>query len=135
MRTCCVAAAGLLAAALTAGCDSGPKTGEVTGKITVDGQVPMNGSSIRFVPTDGKSASAGDTLKDGKYTVKVAAGPCRVEIRVPELVGKNRKPEDGPASGDVVRESLPEKYHEKTELTFDVQPGTQQKDWEVSRKK
>src|SRR5439155_16450822 len=103
MRTWCVGAAGLLAAALAAGCDSGPKTGEVTGTVTVDGQVPMNGASISFIPTDGKSPQAGDTLKDGKYKVKVAAGPCRVEIRVPELVGKNRKPEDGPAAGDVVR--------------------------------
>jgi len=131
MRTCCVAAAGVLAAALLAGCDSGPKTGEVTGTVTINGEVPMNGASISFIPADGTSAQAGDTLKDGKYKVKVATGPCKVQIRVPELVGKTRKPSDGPASGDLIRE-VP---LEKSEFTYDVQSGPQEKNWEVSRKK
>src|SRR5438552_7101781 len=68
-------AAGLLVALLAlAGCDSGSKMGDVAGTVTVDGQTPAAGSSITFIPTDGKSGGGGDTIKDGKYAAKLPAG-------------------------------------------------------------
>jgi hypothetical protein len=135
MRTCCAAAAALVAAALVAGCGDS-STGEVTGTVTIDGQVPMNGASIAFIPADGKSAQAGDTLKDGKYKVKVAAGACKVSIVVPEPVGgKAAKPEAGPGAGPGGGDRVRAVPLEQSEFTFEVKPGAQVKDWEVSRKK
>jgi hypothetical protein len=125
-------------AALVAGCGGESGMGLVSGKVTVDGQVPAAGSSITFFPTDGKQ-SAGATLADGNYSVNVPTGESRVEIRVPRpvvsappAVPKQGPGSEGPAGGGYITESLPAKYNDKTELN--VAGGTNQKDWEVSTK-
>jgi hypothetical protein len=124
----------LAALALAAGC-GGSKTAEVTGTVTVDGQVPAEGSSITFFPTDGKG-SAGALIEGGKYTAKdVPVGTGKVEIRVPRPAGRPGKPQAGPGpGGDIIEESLPAKYNDKTELTFDVKPGKNEKNWDLSTK-
>jgi hypothetical protein len=126
-------AACLLAAlAVTAGCGGDAATGEVTGTVTVDGQTPPPGSSISFVPTDGKSPTAGCLIEDGRYAARVPVGTAKVEIRVPRVIGKPRAAQDGPgAEGELVEESLPEKYNAQTELTLDVKPGTNEKNWDL----
>jgi hypothetical protein len=137
MRTSSFAgAAGLLAALLAvAGC-GGSKSAEVTGTVTVDGQVPAEGSSITFIPTDGKSRSAGALIEGGKYTARdVPVGTAKVEIRVPRPAGRPGKPQAGPGpGGDIIEESLPAKYNDKTELTFDVKSGRNEKNWDLSTK-
>lgn len=129
--------AGLLVAlAALAGCDSGPKTGEVTGTVTVDDQVPPDGSSITFIPTDGKSPSAGATLDKGKYTARVSVGPAKVEIRAPRSIKAAKARTEGPGPGGPanIEESLPARYNDKTELTFDVQSGRNEKNWDLKTK-
>jgi len=123
------------ALALAAGCGDGPATGEVTGTVKVDGQTPPAGSSITFFPADGKSPSAGATLDDGRYTVRVPVGRARVEIRVPRPKARPGPKAHGPgAEGGWIEESLPAKYNDKSELTFEVKSGTNKKDWELSTK-
>ena len=127
-------AAGLLTAlALAAGC-GGPATGEVDGSVTVDGQTPPPGSSITFVPRDGKAPTAGALLKDGRYAARVPVGPAKVEIRVPRVLGKKAAREGPGAKGDRVEESLPARYNDKTELTLDVRPGKNEKSWDLKTK-
>jgi hypothetical protein len=128
------AAAGLLAAlAAAAGCDAGPRTGEVTGTVTVDGRVPAEGSSISFIPADGGSPTAGDLIENGRYAALVPVGTAKVQIRVPRPVGGSAGPAEGP-EGDVIEESLPERYNDRTELTFEVKSGRNEKNWAVSAK-
>jgi hypothetical protein len=130
-------AAGLLAALiLVAGCGDGPATGEVSGTVKVDGQVPAAGSSITFIPADGKSPTAGAVLgEDGRYQVEVPIGTARVEIRVPRPMGKRAPKAAGPgAEGGLIEESLPARYNDKSELTFEVKAGRNPKDWDVSAK-
>jgi hypothetical protein len=140
MRTKSLAGAvGLLAALVAlAGCEGGPEVGEVTGTVTVDGQTPPPGSSITFVPTDGKSPTAGASIEGGRYAAKVPVGAARVEIRVPRPAGKPRAGAGGPdgpgPGGDIIEESLPPRYNEKTELTFDVKPGRNEKNWDLKTK-
>lgn len=126
----------LLAALLAlAGC-GGSTTGEVSGSVTVDGQVPAEGSSITFVPIGTGSSGGGATLKDGKYSVALPIGEYKVQIRVPELLRpKGGKAVEGPGPGGVanIKESLPAKYHDKTELTFAVKAGSNEKNWELKR--
>src|SRR5262249_31875677 len=127
-------AAGLLAAVLfVVGC-GGSKTGEVTGAGTIDGQTPPVGSSITFIPTDGNGPSAGGTLQDGKYTAPVSVRMGKGPIPAPEPAA--RKTQAGPGGGGerVVGSLLPAKYNDNTELTFEVKPGRQEKNWELSTK-
>lgn len=138
MRTGFVAAAAgvVLGLFALAGCD-GPRMAEVSGTVTVDGKTPAPGSSITFHPSDGKSPSAGALIQDGKYTTNVPVGTARVEIRVPRPAKKGKvKAEEGPGpGGDAIEESLPEKYNDQTELTFDVKAGKNEKNWELSTTK
>jgi hypothetical protein len=134
-------AAGLLIALfMGAGCGGESATGEVSGTVTVDGKVPPPGSSITFFPMDGKTASAGGLLEDGKYTVRVPVGMAKIEIRVPRPViprpvRKSKEVKEGPgAEGEVVEESLPAKYNDQSELRLDVQPGKNPKDYDLKSK-
>jgi len=116
------------------GCDDGIPMGQVSGTITVDGQVPALGSSITFIPSDGKTPSTGCTLDAGKYSAKVPVGKMKVEIRVPKPVAKPEKTVAGPgAGGDKIDESLPAKYNSDTELTYEVVSGSQTKDFVLTR--
>jgi hypothetical protein len=127
-------AAGLLTAlALAAGCGPGPGTGEVSGTVMVDGQPAPPGSSITFVPADGKSPTAGALIENGKYTTRVPVGPAKVQVRAPKTVAKPKAGKQaGPgADADLVEESLPAKYNDNTTLTYDVKPGTNTKDWDL----
>jgi hypothetical protein len=129
-----------LLAALFVGCGGDKGMGHVSGKVTVDGQVPAVGSSITFFPVDGKQ-SAGDTLTDGNYSVDVPIGESRVEIRIPRpvvsptpAVPKQGPGSEGPGGGGYITESLPAKYNDQSELKLNVVAGKNEKDWEVSAK-
>ena len=126
--------AGFLVAALTlAGC-GGDGTAEVTGNVTVDG-TPIEAGAIRFVPVDGKSPTAGAEIKQGRYAARVPVGPAKVGISMSKVVGK-KKLYATPNSPEmpITAEALPPKYNEKTELTFDVQPGRNEKDFALTTK-
>ena len=85
-------ATGFLTLLLVIGCDSGPATGNVSGTVTVDGAVPMAGSSISFIPANGNAPSSGATLENGKYSVKVPVGAMKVAIYAPRPVAKQKTP-------------------------------------------
>ncbi len=127
-----------LACLLLCGCGDDAKTGTVSGTVTVNGEIPMDGSSINFVSSDGKSPSAGDTLKQGKYSTTVSIGSFKVEIRVPRPQSpakpspKGEGP--GPGAGGFIEESLPAEYNDKTTLTLEVKPGSNEKNWDIQTK-
>lgn len=123
--------AALLAILLIAGC--GKLTiGVVTGTVTVDG-TPAKTGSIAFFPVDRKSPTAGAEIVDGRYTAEVPLGASKVEIRVSKVVGK-RKLYNTPNSPvmPLLAEALPPKYNDQTELTLDVRPGKNQRDFQLT---
>jgi hypothetical protein len=125
----------LSALALTAGCGGGSGTGEVSGNVTVDGKPAPRGSSITFFPTDGKAPTAGGSIEDGKYTVRVPVGTAKIEIRAPRPVRKSTEVKEGPGpQGDQIEESLPDKYNNQSELRLDVHPGKNPRDFELKSK-
>jgi hypothetical protein len=126
------AACALALFTLAAGCDDGPAMAEVTGTVTVDGQVPADGSSINFIPTDGKGPSAGALIQNGKYSAQVPVGLAKVEIRVPKPAKKAVKVEGPGGEGGNVEELLPARYNDQTELTFEVKRGKNEKNWELT---
>jgi hypothetical protein len=115
---------------LAAGC-SGDGLYPVSGSVTVDGQ-PAQTGSIAFFPVDGKSQTTGAAIKAGQYTARVPPGAARVEIRVPKVVGKVKlyNTPDSPYQ-DKMEETLPARYNNKTELTLEVKPGWNEKNWEL----
>jgi hypothetical protein len=119
---------------LLAGC-SANHTAVVTGTVRVDGE-PLEKGSISFVPVDGQGVTAGGEILDGKYIVaKASPGTMTVQIRYPKVAGQ-KKLYDTPDSPirNVFREALPAKYNDRTELRLEVQPGNNEKDWDLSLK-
>ena len=123
-----IASLGLL---LLIGC-SDPTKGIVSGTITVDGQLAETGA-ISFIPLDGRSTTSGGVIKDGKYTVEASVAKVRVEIRVPKVVGE-KKIYDTPDSPvqKLMDESLPAKFNDESELTYDIPSGKSTKDFSLS---
>jgi len=132
-----------LGLAVLVGCSSEPPAGDVTGIVSVDGGVPAEGSSINFIPTDGKTATAGALIEKGKYAVRLPVGMAKVEIRIPRPQGKGKGrpaaaqegPGSGPSAGGIIEESLGDEYNDKSTLKLEVKSGAQEKNWDVKAKK
>ncbi len=127
-----------LASGLIAGCSSSQNEGEVSGAVLVDGKPPAAGSSITFIPTDGASPTAGAVIENGTYRAMVPVGVVKVEIRAPrparqqgQAVAKQGPGAEGPGGGGIIEESLPAKYNDASELTLEVKPGKNPKDWNL----
>lgn len=119
------------------GCGAKGIEGEkVAGSVKLDGNLLESGS-ITFKPLDDQLPKTGAVIKDGKYETIVPLGKSKVEIRSPVVVGQQRLYEtpDSPMQ-DVIKEALPAKFHDKTELEIDVVVGTskEDQDWNLSTK-
>jgi hypothetical protein len=116
---------------LLVGCGKS-NVGTVQGTVMVDGS-PAKEGSIAFFPVDGKSPTAGAEIRDGRYSAQVPLGSSRIEIRVPKVVGQKRlyNTPNSPIM-PLLEESLPAKYNEQTELEFNVQPGENQRDYQLT---
>jgi hypothetical protein len=115
-----------------AGCSADSSHGTVSGTVSLDGE-PLASGLIRFVPTDGQTATADTTIQNGQFSVKVPIGEKQVSITAPKVVGKRKMYEtpDSPTV-DVVQELLPERYNARSELTYTVEPGEQEKDFALN---
>jgi hypothetical protein len=123
-----------LALGLCCGCSGSDAV--VTGTVKI-GDSPVEEGSILFLPTDGKTPTAGGPIKGGRYSVKVPIGSMKVAISCPRVVGKKKlyPTKDSPEQ-DVTQESVHPRHSDpqKTELTLEVKQGTNEKDWVVDRK-
>jgi hypothetical protein len=124
----------LLAAAFAAAGCAEPTRGVVTGTVTIDG-APAKSGAIAFFPVDGKSQTTGAAIIDGQYEAEVPFGAQKVEIRVSKKVGE-KKLYDTPDSPikPILAEALPARYNDATELTLEVQPGENRKDFALTTK-
>ncbi len=120
------------ALAILAGCGGDAEMADVSGTVSVDG-TPAAKGSVAFIPADGKGPTAGCEIVNGQYSAKVPLGTAKVQIRVPKVIGKRKlyNTPDSPVQ-ETLAEVLPAKYHNKTELTFDVKPGKNEKNWELT---
>jgi len=106
----------------------------VTGTVTIDGQ-PVKSGSIAFFPIDEKSPTTGASIADGQYTSQVPLGAAKVQIRVAKKVGEKKlyNTADSPVQ-PIMKETLPAKYNDDTELQLDVKPGNTVKNFELATK-
>ncbi len=121
--------------ALAAGCGDSEPTGEVAGQVQVDDAPAPAGTYITFTPADGSKSPQGAEVKEGKYRLRLAAGPAKVAVHAPKQTGTRKlyPTADSPVTPTFV-ESLPAKYNDKTELSHNVATGEQSKDWDLKSK-
>ena len=121
----CAGYSPVLLSLIQVGCGGGLPDGqaEVSGRVMVDGVAPDEGA-ITFSPADRLSPTSGGMIVNGEYSVRAAVGEAKVAIRVPKVVGEQKlyKSPDAPLQR-VKTESLPAKFNDDTELTFEVKPG------------
>jgi hypothetical protein len=128
--------AALVAALALAGCGGG-KDADVSGTVTVNGELVEEGA-ITFIPADGQGPTTGGAIKGGKYAVKkVPLGLMKVKISKPKFVrekelypGQKNSPKQA-----VMAEDLPARYSddEKTELRYEVHSGSNTKDFPLEK--
>jgi hypothetical protein len=127
---------GLAAAAAmaAAGCGGGPAA--VEGEVKYDGQ-PIQNGTIAFIPAGGDAGGkkAGGPIVDGRYAIPADLGPApgrfKVEVRWNKPTGKKYKSDAG--EFDAVAEGLPDKYHDKTELTADLKAGRNEVNFDLKK--
>ena len=105
-----------------AGCGGSEAT--VRGVVTLDGQ-PLADGIISMVPVDGQGATAGDAIKNGKYSLTTTPGAKRVEITANKVVGRRQAYEGDPNSPwmDIVEPIVPPRYNRQSELTCELKAG------------
>ena len=124
---------GLCLLAPAGGC-GGPATATVGGEVTVGG-VLLEKGVISFVPAEGEGAPATANVVNGRYEIRTTPGNKRVQVSAPVVVGK--RPEyNGPNAPmvEITAEGLPDRYNAKSELTYEVKPGGNTKNWELEGK-
>ena len=114
----------ILVAGLLAGCgSSGPKRYGVSGTVTWKGQ-PVKSGTINFRAENGECGGA--QITDGKYEIPAAAGlpegKYQVAISYPNPKAPAPKEDEAPGEFTEPADLLPDRYHENTELTAEINP-------------
>jgi hypothetical protein len=118
----------LICLAALAGC--GPATATISGEVTVDGQ-PLKKGFIMYSPADGIGQPVTAPIEDGRYHVKTVLGNKFVQISEPVVIAKHPEAGDPTKFIEQTQERLPERYHVKSELTFEAKAGANTKDWKL----
>jgi len=118
----------LVAAFSVAGCSKGdqPDLGDVQGTVTLDGQ-PLAQATVVFRPAGGGRASQGITNEAGKYEIiyiRDIKGAKLGSHKVAITTATETNPE----------ERVPAQYNRQTTLTAEIQPGTNQCDFDLTTK-
>ena len=106
-----------------------PDVGRVTGVVTLDGQ-PLDKATVMFQPANGR-ASVATTDSAGKYSLAYLDGVPGAILGTHKVIIRTEIPgEDG--QPPIAKEKLPKKYHEQTELTAEVKPGSNKVDFPLT---
>ncbi len=122
---CIITLIGILGFASGCG-SSSPKRNSVAGTVTFKNE-PIKYGTISFRSTgDGKFVGTGE-IKDGKYSliseVGLPAGEYEVAITYPDPKVPAPRGDEPPGVALPVREMLPAKYNDKSELKATIKDG------------
>lgn len=93
----------------------GPATYPVSGTVTFDGK-PVSNGDIIFVPEDRSLGPDAVRIEGGKFSTRVKAGKCRVEISALDI-----GPDTEYISGSPIASNyIPARYNIESELTVEV---------------
>ena len=113
----------VIGAFLLAGCGGPehPAVGRVSGVVTLDGQ-PLPEATVMFQPANGRGSVA-TTDSAGKYSLIYLDGVPGAVLGAHTVIIRTEIPgEDG--QPPIAKEKLPKRYHDQTELTAEVKPGS-----------
>ncbi|HEY4262438.1 MAG TPA: carboxypeptidase-like regulatory domain-containing protein [Schlesneria sp.] len=116
---------------LGCGGSDGPKLGDVTGTITMNGS-PVPGLNITFIPQDKGSPSYGGTDENGKYRLLFNQHRSGAQLGKHDVVIKNREPETDDSGNRIltgVVTEIPQKYGEPGALSTEVHSGKNKLDF------
>jgi hypothetical protein len=103
-----------LALCICFGCDGGPRTYTVSGKVTLDGEaIPVG--HILFIPEDRALRTEGGPIRNGDYSFQARAGRKRVEI-----TASRQDPNAPTAMGPTYVDYIPQKYNVQSKLKVEV---------------
>jgi len=123
----------LLAPIALTGC--GPTRVPLQGSVTYDGK-PIESGTVVFVPEDPKIAKPGAVITNGKYAFEPATAPTpgkyKVQITRNEKTGV-KKPNGLGGTTEETKQTLPEKYNTKSELTYEVKADEKTKDFALTK--
>jgi hypothetical protein len=140
-RTClfaCVIC--LVATIIQTGCNNGYRSrGTASGQVKLDGK-PIERGSILLSPMEGvKGQPAGGEITAGRYQLSGKVGPAigwnRVEIHALRKTGRTiRKPFPMHGTMEEEADAVAPRYNTDSTLKFEVKPGENTADFEVSSK-
>jgi hypothetical protein len=122
-----------LALALALGCGS-RKIAPVSGRVTLNGK-PVANALVAFnpIPKEGTSeagpGSVGTTNENGEFTLMVSPGRKGAQVGRHRVAISAMNPQAGESDARLPRgrrplvNTIPSRYNEKSELTFEVPPG------------
>lgn len=111
----------------------------IHGEVKLDGQ-PVEQGSIQFVPVQGVDGSiAGGRIVNGRYELIGKAGPAvgvnRVEVRSSRRTGKMiEMPRPWSGTVEETVEAASPRFNSESTLKFEVKPGDNTADFEVTSK-
>ncbi len=113
------------------GCGAGgdlPDLGEVKGVVTLDAQ-PLSGAQVQFLPQSGRPSVA-ETGADGSYRLRYTTDEYGA------VVGSHTVKINTAVDGrdDPSTEKVPARYNAESELTADVQPGSNEINFDLQSK-
>jgi hypothetical protein len=118
---------------------SHPNAATISGAVKLDGK-PIERGSIQFLPMQGVEGSiANGEIVEGRYQLSGKAGPAigwnRVEISGSRKTGR-MVPEPYPKRGmrEETVEAVTPRFNSASTLKFEVKPGENTADFEVSSK-
>ncbi len=138
-RLCCRTGVWVFAACALlplAGCNSAKPTGDVTGKVTLDG-MPMPGGKVALIPDTppgpGEPTEYGGIIRNGTYKIEhVPLGGYKITVITVEPRSTIKGGKAVEIYGPYVQ--IPAKYGDKGQSGFSitVQKGAQEKDLQLS---
>jgi hypothetical protein len=116
---------------VAAGCSGAPDGALVCGSVTLDGQ-PLDDGTIRFVPKDGQSTTAGGVVKNGNFELTLPIADYRVEIVSTKILGgAGKASKHDLSSNPTVIQRIPDKYNTKSQLVLEAKAGVHQPQFEL----
>ncbi len=124
----------ILLVGLVAGCGpSAPRQNPISGSVTFK-EHPVQRGTISFRSDDDRYVATGDIV-DGKYEIPrisgLPAGEYTVAITYPDPKVPPPPPDEPPGESRPVRELLPAKYNEHTELKAEIKDGPNDVDFHL----
>lgn len=107
-----------------------PPLGQVSGKVTLDGE-PFSNGIVHFIPGSGRE-SIGMTDTNGNYTLGYLPNVTGAKIGTHKVVIATHYNDEASPEAMYGTERIPKKYNTETTLTAEVKAGKNQVNFELT---